>query len=177
MLLTNHFIRSCIWSRHIRSSNKTHVEDKIQWSWSHIKSFGFIAIPTDGSRIWANTSVELNPGHLVVAVMWVFNVRWTLLFLMETRQLSQRSRDSKGRDVMGASCKSEQVRMSEMFWQCFVQSFGSSVPLIHFFVLSSSEEEIRLFRHFCSECYLVGQTSTGSICFRVGSRRPRRYTQ
>ena len=121
------------------------------------------------------------PGRLVVAVMWV--LLWTSMwdgryfFLMETCQLSQRSRHSKERDVMGTCCRSEEVRIFDMFSQCFVQRFGLSVFLIHFFVLSSSEEEIRLFRHFCSECHLVGQSSTGSICLRWGSRRPHRYIQ
>ena len=46
--------------------------------------------------------------------------------------------------------------------QFAVQRLGLSGFLAHSFVVSSSEEEERLFRHSCSVYYLVGRTSAGS---------------
>ena len=50
-----------------------------------------------------------------------------------------------------------------------VQRFGLSGVFHHVFFFV--EEEELLFRHHCSECYLVGRASTGSVCLEAGPRR------
>ena len=45
-----------------------------------------------------------------------------------------------------------------------MQRLGFQVFLTHSFVVYRSDEGERLFRHSCSECYLVGRTDLDFVC-------------
>ena len=55
-----------------------------------------------------------------------------------------------------------------------VQRFGLSGFLAYFFVVFSSEEEERLFRHLCSMCYMSDGLALVMFASHAEPRRPRR---